>query len=88
MTHEVELQELQEHLSDYLKKVEEGDTIIVRCDQKPIARIVPEEKPGLTWAHRSTPGLRFQDVPLPNIPPLNIDPVDILISDREKDRNR
>ena len=84
MTHEVDVQELQEHVAEYMKKVQDGDTVLVKCEGQTIARIEPpEEKPQLTWAHRSVPGIRFQDVPLPDIPELDFDIVDTIREDRD-----
>ena len=54
-------------------------------DERPIARIIPpERKPALTWAHRSTPGLRFQDVLRPKYTrELDFDIVETLREDRD-----
>jgi len=83
MTHSVDVEELQAHLSEYLRKVEEGDTIIVRSAARTIAKIVPD----IEWVQPPDPrGLK--DLDLRTIPPLNVDPVALLIADREKDRNR
>jgi antitoxin (DNA-binding transcriptional repressor) of toxin-antitoxin stability system len=80
MTHRVEVREFQEHLSEYMEKVEAGDTIIVQRDARTIATIVPAQ-PECRQAGR------FQDVPRPNIRRLDVDPAEIVIADRERERN-
>ena len=81
--HEVELQELERHLSEYMKKVQDGDTIVVRRDEITIARILPVRH-GLTWEHIPEPGMRLQDVRRPeNMPELDFDVVETLREDRD-----
>ncbi len=41
----VNIRELKAHLSKYLRKVKEGQTILITERGKPIGRIIPEGKP-------------------------------------------
>ena len=81
MTHSVDVRELQEHFPEYMQKLRAGDTIVIRSNGETIGRIEPEQaaKPRV---HR-----RFQDIPLPDIPLLDIDPAEVLIADRDEERN-
>ena len=84
---------LKAELSDYLRKVKEGGEVVVYDRETPIARIIPyssKERAGGLIIRPAKPGMRFQDVPLP--PPLPLadgrSVVDLLIEDRQKDRDR
>ena len=83
MTHSVELQELQEHLSDYMKKVVKGDTLLVESDGHAIARI----EPVVAWVQRPDPR-GFRNLDLKPIPSLPVAPVALLLDDRDRDRSR
>ena len=58
MTETVSVRELRDHLSEYLRAVENGTTLVVTSHNRPVARIVtaeapPEgmpEIPGVRWA--------------------------------------
>lgn len=58
MTQTVSVRELRDHLSEYLRAVETGATVLVTSHNRPVARIVtaeapPEglpEIPGVRWA--------------------------------------
>lgn len=58
MPQTVSVRELRDHLSDYLRSVEAGATVLVTSHNRPVARIVaaeapPEglpEIPGVRWA--------------------------------------
>jgi prevent-host-death family protein len=59
------IRELKAHLSEYLQRVEAGDTIIVKNRNRKVARIVPAtadrfleklcDMPGISW-HGGKPG--------------------------------
>lgn len=42
-THEADVQDLADHLADYLQRVEAGETIIVTREGTPIGRLVPSD---------------------------------------------
>ena len=58
MTETVSVRELRDHLSEYLRSVENGATVLVTSHNRPVARLVaaeppPEgmpEIPGVRWA--------------------------------------
>jgi len=45
MTIEIDIQQIQANLPQYLKQVEAGDTLVICQDQKPIAELRPIKKP-------------------------------------------
>jgi prevent-host-death family protein len=74
--------ELKAHLSAYLKKVREGETLIVHDRDTPIARIVPMEGEGLIVRHATK---RWEDIKWPPRPKKKIDSLAVLLELR-KDR--
>lgn len=52
MTDEVSVRELKTHLSDYLRRVREGESLVVTSRRRPLARLTPVPQPGtheLAW---------------------------------------
>jgi prevent-host-death family protein len=82
---------LKAELSDYLRKVRRGAEVVVYDRETPIARLVPfersEQKGGLI-VRPPTIALRIQDVPLPPPLPGGDRIVQILINEREQERDR
>lgn len=82
----VGIADLKAHLSEHLKRVKTGDTLVVTDRERPVARIVPYEDrlAGVVIRPAARPG-RIQDVELPQPANLSRDPVEILLELR-KDR--
>jgi len=79
---------LKARLSEYLRMVREGRPVTVLNRDTPIARIVPlRERGGVLRILRPKPGATaLRDVALPPPLPLDVDPVDLLLEDRESGR--
>ena len=81
----VNISELKDHLSEYLRKVEGGVTVEVRDRNRPIARIVPiEKKPKknrLLPAKYPFETIRDKVCPPSDLP---FDIVDLLLEDRRE----
>jgi prevent-host-death family protein len=82
---------LKAELSGYLKKVRRGQEVVV-CDREtPIARLIPfersEQRGGLI-VRPPTIALRIQDVPLPPPLPGGDRIVEMLINERQQERDR
>ena len=45
MTTEVKIAEFKSHLSDHLRRVRQGQEIVIKDRETPIARVVPYEEP-------------------------------------------
>lgn len=75
--------DLKAHLSAHLRRVQDGETIVVTDRDRPVAKLVPAEEgaSGIVIRRARKPG-RLQDVKLP--PPANLkrDPVEILLEQR------
>jgi prevent-host-death family protein len=82
---------LKAELSDYLRKARRGAEVVVYDRETPIARLVAfersEQKGGLN-VRPPTIALRIQDVPLPPPLPGGDRIVQILINEREQERDR
>lgn len=78
--------DLKAHLSEHLRRVRAGDTLVVTDRKRPIARIVPYEDraAGVSIRPPARRG-RIQDVRLPEPANLGRDPVEVLLEMR-KDR--
>lgn len=81
----VRIAELKARLSEYLRQVRRGESIVVLDRDKPVARLVPYEEPGLR-VRRPPPGSRLADVPLPPPLDLDFDVVDLLLEERQNNR--
>jgi prevent-host-death family protein len=81
----VNIAELKNHLSHYLRRVEQGDTIEVRDRKRPIARIVPIDKaePKIRMIPAKYPFASIRDK---RFPPANwpLSSLELLIEDRRK----
>jgi prevent-host-death family protein len=82
----VGIADLKARLSQYLKRVKAGDTLVVTDRERPVARVVPYENhhAGIIIRPPARPG-RIQDVKLPLPANLGRDPVEVLLELR-KDR--
>jgi prevent-host-death family protein len=80
--------ELRTRLSEYLRKVRRGRTLVVLDRQTPIARLVPyEDDAALLRLRPPLPDApRLQDVPLPPPLRLRIDVVTLLLEERQGHR--
>ena len=91
MSKTVKIAEFKAHLSRYLRAVREGHELIINDRDHPVARVVPwqEKKRLLEITPAREPGglgqVKFKRVPL--LRP-GVDPVEFLLEDRRKDRNR
>jgi prevent-host-death family protein len=74
--------ELKTHLSAYLKRVREGETLVVHDRDTPIARIVPIEDDGVFIRHATK---RWEDIRWPAPPKKKTDSLAVLLELR-KDR--
>ena len=87
MTH-ARIAELKARLSEYLRRVRAGETLVVMDRATPVARIVPYapegEAPRARAPFRRFPSL--QAVPLPPPLPLEIDVVDLLLEEGRQER--
>jgi prevent-host-death family protein len=84
----VKVAELKARLSEYLRRVRRGRSLVVMDRDTPIARIVPYE--GATPAlriRRPPPGApRLGEIPLPPPLELDIDVVALLLEERQGER--
>ncbi len=84
----VRVAELEARLSEYLRRVRRGHELTVLDRETPIARIVPDGRPGTTLQIRRPPpgSAGLHAVPLP--PPLRVktDIVALLLEERQGER--
>ena len=86
VTKSVTVEELAEHLEERLAEVREGTTIEVVDDGRKIATITPPPKP--MKLVDPGPGKRASDVVItPLSKPLDIDPAEVIIEERERERS-
>jgi antitoxin (DNA-binding transcriptional repressor) of toxin-antitoxin stability system len=74
-------------LSEHLRYVREGHTLTILDRKTPIATVVPHEPSGALRVREAE--TRFEKVgavPLPSPLPLDVDVVDVLMEDRQRDR--
>lgn len=82
---------LKAELSGYLRKVKRGGEVVVYDRDTPVARIVPyetTERHGGLVVRPAKPGVRLQDIPLPPPLPNGERIVQMLIDERQKERDR
>jgi len=82
---------LKAGLSEYLRQVKQGGEVVVYDRDTPIARIVPfesKQRAGGLIIRPAKPGVRFQDVPLPPPLPMGERIVQMLIDERQRERDR
>jgi len=84
---EVRIADLKAHLSEHLRKVRRGQTLVVYDRDTPIARVLPyEDARGALQIRPAT--LDPKDVHLPPPPKMPVDSLAALLEDRNRDRNR
>lgn len=88
MKRKVGIAELKAHLSEYLRLVRRGSSVVVLDRETPIARIVPMEveAPHLESRPPLEPGPLFAGLDLPPARDLGGDVVEILREERQKHR--
>ena len=74
--------DLRAHLSEYLRKVRTGHTLIVLHRETPVARIVPYEAEGVLEVRKAV--RRPRDLRLPAPPERPTDSSSVLLNDRAK----
>jgi prevent-host-death family protein len=77
----VRIAELKARLSEHLRSVKKGRTLIVLERDTPVARIVPYEAEALDVRHSTR---RPGDLPLPPPPAAPTDSVAVLLADRQR----
>jgi prevent-host-death family protein len=87
MVMKVGVAQLKAHLSEHLRRVQDGETIVVTDRERPVAKIVPYAQETSGIVIRKPQGKkRLQDIELPEPVDLGgLDPVEILLELR-KDR--
>lgn len=82
---------LKAELSARLREVRQGHEIVVFDRDTPVARIVPYEEPqsaGALVIRPARSGVRAQDVPMPPPLPMGERIVQMLIDERQQERDR
>jgi antitoxin (DNA-binding transcriptional repressor) of toxin-antitoxin stability system len=88
VTKSLTVAELREHLQEYLTQVQDGTTIDVVDDGEKIATITPPLKSLNLNIVDPGPGKRFGDVVItPLSKPLDKDPAEVIIEERERERS-
>jgi len=84
---EVRIAELKAKLSEYLRAVRRGETVVVLDRETPVAQIVPVRPLSSLRIRKPAPGApRPNRVPLPKPARLDIDIVDLLLEERQGHR--
>ena len=83
----VKIAQFKAHLSKYLRSVREGHEVIINDRDRPVARVVPIRESRLEIIKARNPG-GFRDLKLRPLLPPGVDPVEVLLEERRKDRNR
>ncbi len=79
--------DLKAKLSEHLRTVKRGDEVIVYDRNEPIARIVPFTSRGALIVREPAREYKsFRDIKLPPAVKLDVDPVELLLQDRNKER--
>jgi prevent-host-death family protein len=78
---EVRIADLKARLSEHLRSVRNGDTVIVLDRDTPVARIVPYTAPPLELRKAKR---RLRDLTLPRKPAKRTDSVALLLEDRRR----
>ncbi len=83
----IRIADLKARLSEHIRYVRRGHTLTVLDRDTPVARLVPIDSPsGLTVRHAAGVVGSIADVPLPPALKLAVDPVDVLLADRNSGR--
>ena len=83
---DVKIAELKARLSEYIRRVRRGEVLTVHVRDTPVARIVPYEAPGGLKVRGPVGDGRLQDVELPPPLPLDLDIVELLAEERQRER--
>ena len=88
MTKRVTVEELREHLDDYVADLERGESLKLVLPDGKIAAINPGPS-GLVFAHRPPPGVRLGDYKPRGLGrKADFDALEFYNADRDKERNR
>lgn len=83
----VRIADLKARLSEHLRYVKRGHTLTVLDRDTPVARLVPVDEPvGLAVRHAAGSAASIADVPVPPRLKLAVDPVELLLADRNSGR--
>lgn len=83
----VGIADLKAKLSEYLRTVKRGEEVTVYDRNEPIARIVPFTVGGALIVREPARSYKsFRDITLPPAVKLDVDPVELLLQDRNKQR--
>ena len=83
----VGIADLKAKLSEHLRAVKRGEEVTVYDRNEPVARIVPFAVRGALIVREPVRSYRtFRDIRLPAPVKLDVDPVDLLLEDRNKER--
>jgi len=84
---QVRIADLKGHLSEHLRRVRKGHELTVYDRNEPVARIVPYAERGILVVREPVRSYRtLRDVPSPPPVTLAIDPVELLLEDRKRER--
>jgi prevent-host-death family protein len=81
----VNIAELKARLSEYLRQVKAGRELVVYDRSQPVARVVPMNAPRIPLVVREPAagyGARLADIKMPPPVTLPVDPVELLLEDR------
>ena len=79
--------DLKAKLSEYLRTVKRGEEVTVYDRNEPVARIVPFTARGALVVREPARSYKsFRDIKLPAPVRLDVDPVELLLHDRNKER--
>ena len=79
--------DLKAKLSEHLRTVKRGEEVTVYDRNEPIARIVPFTSRGALIVREPVRVYKtFRDIKLPAAVKLDVDPVDLLLQDRNRER--
>ena len=83
----VRVAELKARLSEYLRAARRGHEVTVFDRDQPIAKLVPYAPTGVLTVREASPAYgKPSDVPLPPPLRLDVDPVELLLEDRQSER--
>jgi prevent-host-death family protein len=78
--------ELKARLSEYLRAVRKGHDFTIMDREQPIARVIPYAATGSLIVREPITTYRtLGDIPLPPPVQLNVDAVELLLEDRQRD---
>ena len=87
MRKETGVADFKARLSEYLRAVRKGREVVIYDRDQPIARVVPyESQRPLAVREPLTSYATLGSIPLPPPAKLTVDPVDLLLEDRQRNR--